>query len=949
MVKKVFCVLLVGIIFSSGLALAARVEKSIPADSPDADGRAIEAMAKDETYGVRDGEVYRFDAQRNGWTYKGQKAGIEIDTLRYFTAEPDTINGWLDKVTATRWDTVDTTTPALRPQDIWFHVDDVMVLSGDSAWWCGNPDLADSVSPPLLIPGGYTDLWYQSLTTPPIDLTDADSCFLIFEQFLKCEKKTDFPYLYSWDGYNVRVSTGGTGTEDFDEIYPYRLLVNNSFYRGRLFEEWDKLRCWEAHWDAPICHRDSVMGGFSGDQDTTWSVEIFDLRQFAGETIQIQFAFGTDWAMNTIDDGYGNIGDTTWHGLLLDDILVVEGMDSLALSTVFNVETYDPVALGGTQLFLETCETADMPHQMTPGYLAVGATGSYWGIDASGHSGLYMAMDGGSFTELYYPCMEDKIVAPKIARADLPSDLADLWLMYWLKGNVDDPDPIADGSDWTRNCFQLDGGEWYSISLLHGTISYIFQDYTNSEWMGMDRWSDDMRDLTPLLSDTFTIGTDTVTSWDTLRVGISFESDLDEVTAASKAFKVDDITITGRIGAQFDVGLSAVKLPWPNAVDQKHVIDSVAVTNYGFNVASEGQVQVYMEIKDTLDAVIFGPTQVALFPSPQIDPLETVMVPLDTTAKVELAAEGVYDFVMWTTWAPDTTSWNDSLKVEYSATKAWWYPYVYNYPAGQGQMRYHDNNFYTFPSVWRRVADTSEVCAVRFDVYDEFGGEPVDARLALFYFYQGGGQTYNLNVYDEGVDDDHPGAMLSQIQFTSTGGDSLDYVRIELDTVAALQHRNSNFWLGVDFGAGPDTLDGMTYEPFDPDIGANWGHSYFYTDTTGTKQFDWIKRELDWGLTCVISWRTVFPEAIRDAADSLYLDWASVNQAKDYLVYRSTHIDSPFPFLDSTAAATSEYYDPGVVGDVDTSYFYLFHTRHQDGGVYDKTSSAVGEFDKYLP
>jgi hypothetical protein len=217
---------------------------------------------------------------------------------------------------------------------------------------------------------------------------------------------------------------------------------------------------------------------------------------------------------------------------------------------------------------------------------------------------------------------------------------------------------------------------------------------------------------------------------------------------------------------------------------------------------------------------------------------------------------------------------------------------------------------------------------------------PFDMRLALPQMADSN-LTYTFKVWGSGST---PG---TELYSTSANSDS---DRIVLSDVDALQHLSSDFWMGCEFPTGSQFVMGTeTAENELEKLGRNWGHSYW--DTSGV----WEAYDYDWLITAVISWRTIDPEALpslsgpsKNSSGNLYLDWADVSQAKDYLIYRGTDIDSPFPFLDSTAAATSNYTDMGVVGDTGTSYYYLFNTRHQDGGVYDKTSKAIGEFDRAL-
>jgi hypothetical protein len=220
----------------------------------------------------------------------------------------------------------------------------------------------------------------------------------------------------------------------------------------------------------------------------------------------------------------------------------------------------------------------------------------------------------------------------------------------------------------------------------------------------------------------------------------------------------------------------------------------------------------------------------------------------------------------------------------------------------------------------------------------------------------GDGGTYNLVVYELGVDDDHPGDAVVTVPFTTTVDEFITAYDIRLDTLDAMIGWREGFWMGVENPTGStDTLwlcrerNDVTEQP--PKY-ADWGHSYTYTDT-GHTTWGWAFHDLgDIRLDAFIRYRTIDPVAKaslsgppgKNSSGNLYLDWADVSEAKDYLIYRSTNIDSPFPFLDSTDV--SNYTDVGVVGSPATNYYYLLNTRHIDGGVYDKTSKAIGEFDK---
>ena len=894
MVRKVLFAILIGVILTSGWAYATVCDKE---EAKSENRYVITAKVVDETYGVRDNEVHQFDAQRTPWVRHGSKA-VVFDTIAWFSAEGPS---WNDEVMVTPWDKIDAT----DIPSTW-HVDDFKVCSDDSAWWSGDPSIGSQ--------GGYLDDWWQQLDTPAI-VDISDSTFLIYDQWLKCEPGEGSDH--GWDGYQVRVSTDYPGFADstYLEIKPYKVADDSSYYTHAQNGEWDSLYAMGYH--------GSTGGGFGTPDELACSGKIFDLRGLEGDTISVRFIFASDPAYNTLD------ADSLF-GLILDDILVVEGMDSLTLATL-------PEPLGGDTLFFEDGES--LPHQMIPSIPL--ATGSWWWLAFGGYTGAYKAMDSDSMTSRYVPDMEDMLVSPKIARADLDTNLADLWLNYHLKGLFNDPDAFPD-VDYVYNEYSLDGKPWRGISTMTTPYNYVFFDFEDRVWSEMANYDDCMRDLTTLRDST----------WDTLQVAIHIHTDSDVPQANCKGFQVDDIVIYGRLGYPNDIGVAGARIPNPNANDVKLFMDALAVENYGFNTASSGSYFVKMTIVDSLGTIVDSAHTISLFPTPQIDPLQTTIVPLDVTVcDFTLTEEGVYDFFIWTEWSgiTDDDPSNDTLRTEY--TKGLWYPYAFNYPAGQCQLSYHDQAFYSYPSLNIRKMQANEVAAVHFTPESRF--YPFDIALGLPELKHVG-QTYNFNVYGPGVDDDHPGALWTQVQFTTDTSDELKWVRIELSDSAVCQHLSSDFWMGVEFPTGTGEKYVMGCEASDPDHAvASWDHSYLYWDPDAKAQ-DWHKYEYDLMITCVFKFRTVDAEAMvsesgppmKNDSGNLYLDWDDVSQAQDYLIYRTTDVTGSFPLLDSTAV--SNYTDADVVGTVGTNYYYLFHTRHQDGGIYDKTSKAVGEFDKSL-
>jgi len=917
------------IVFLSVLVIGGVVWADQPQTSAANGDNLAKTVHSDENWAVRSGELHKFDASRHAWT--SDKAGskaLQIDTLLYFPAEIAGLKSWTDKIQLTEWDTVDNTADLVAG---YWHRDTFNAISGDYSLWWGDSTIGPN--------GGYLSERIEYIDVPAVAIDAGDAPFLIYKQYVRCEEQHGSLIFEGWDGYNVRIDT----TDDdanFFEIEPYQVAAGASRYQAPPDDnnEWNILRCWE-RWGQQfgpyVPPYGQWIGGFANDGTgdgggETTITKIYDLRPFAGQTVNLTFAGASDWGFDTLDD-------STLFGYIIDDVLIVDGLDSQTLA-VLDTSTGAWPAFGGDTLFFEDFETAD-PGWTTrvPGV----PTGNWWFLIGIGHESSWSAQCSDPGSGAYPENCDNALRSPKLASSQFDANMAELDLMWYLKCYT------ANDHSSAYNQYRVyDGGEWdqwRQVSVLtHPTgHSYVYSldGVTTADWWDVDQWSDFMHNMTPLV-------TDTTMTWDSLQVQVGFSSDAGWDTTGYYGLMVDDVTLSGRIGAPYDIGVSAMKIPGPNANDWEVIIDSVAITNYGFNTAASGVYQVYMTVLDTAHNAVFGPTQVLDFlNAPNVEPLETVMAPLDPTqAKFTMTKEDPYDIKVSTFWASDTSTYNDTLKTEYG-TKAFYYPGFFNYPAGQGQLRYHDSGLYNHPYLNIRTMGDGDIAAVHFtpdtDLY------PFDLRLGLPEM-KGIGETYNFKVWGSGnTPDEAP--LLATIPFTTSTGDTLKFWRIELDTIAALQHMSSDFWMGVEF---PDTTADyvMGTESAENDqLGRNWGHSYLDTDTTTWEPYDY-----DWVITAVISWRTIDPEALpslsgppsKNSSGNLHLDWADVSEAQDYLIYRSTHIESTFPLLDSTAV--SNYTDVGVVGNLTTHYYYLFNTRHVDGGVFDKTSKAIGEFDRSL-
>jgi len=143
---------------------------------------------------------------------------------------------------------------------------------GAVSWKCGDEG-----------PGNYADSLDAALLSPEVELPQLP--LLTFYHWIDAEISSAYPDS-AYDGGLVEISTDGGFT--WTQItpfggYPYTIRggSNNPFPGG-----------------TPV---------FSGQFD--WSQEIFDLSAYAGETAQLRFRFGSDWAVN--DEG--------WY---IDDVLI---------------------------------------------------------------------------------------------------------------------------------------------------------------------------------------------------------------------------------------------------------------------------------------------------------------------------------------------------------------------------------------------------------------------------------------------------------------------------------------------------------------------------------------------------------------------------------------------------------------------------------------------------
>ena len=168
----------------------------------------------------------------------------------------------------------DTGAPGWTFQDLWsesfWHTSTTGAYS-DHSYWCGIEEL-----------GGYDDYWVQTLTSPEINLSGTSSPVLTFMHHFNVE-----PFLwtfYDFDAYDaltIRISTDGENYTNINPVEGLEYTAQNAFGFYLRFG--------------------SGMPGWYGNS-AGWVSSSFNLEAYVGQTIWIQFLFGSDYGYSSQDD-----------------------------------------------------------------------------------------------------------------------------------------------------------------------------------------------------------------------------------------------------------------------------------------------------------------------------------------------------------------------------------------------------------------------------------------------------------------------------------------------------------------------------------------------------------------------------------------------------------------------------------------------------------------------
>jgi len=354
-----------------------------------------------------------------------------------------------------------------------WHLDAFNAYGGSGeSWWVGDPTIGNQG-------GGYDNHWYQVLDTDPINLSGTTSPSFTFYHRFKVEAPGGEPAGYNgWDGMNVRISTdGGTTWSVLTNPNPnYNVTSLYSF--GFEWGEGQGIPGW-------------------GGAATTWQQVTFSLTAFAGQTVNLRFAFASDPSFSTPDD-------PSMFGWQVDEIKVEDGA---------NVIFYNTGIAGG----LNPSNNGDIG-----GDLWRVATGS--GLPSPTH----FATANDSLTNSYLPNMINSIVSEYFY---LPDTLNTAWMDFYLQGSFIDNDVFPE-VDYFGAFVQKKGeAVWRYVSNITQNPSgsnYVYSDAPLVWARFSDTYSVGLVDLSPLLGDS-------------IRIKFTFLSDEDQPLGT--ALQVDDIVV----------------------------------------------------------------------------------------------------------------------------------------------------------------------------------------------------------------------------------------------------------------------------------------------------------------------------------------------------------------------------------------------------------------------
>ena len=480
------------------------------------------------------------------------------------------------------WTTYDETEPLTEP--IYWHTSDFEAYSGES-YWCGDVREIEGVTL-----SGYHNKWLQFLNTPAITLpaSPEGALTLTFMHNYEIEsyEGVDLAEYDGWDGMNVRLSVDG---ETFFPIHPTEAYPCTSMYGFGFNGEGPN------------------MPGWGGSSDG-WITETFDLSDFAGETVYIRFAFGSDPAFSTFPGDGDDTGDPDIWGWVVDNVVVTDGSDTLFFDDA-----------GDTDSAKLTGSNGLIPH------------GDNWALtDVSSHSPSH------SFNCSLGYNLDCSLISPSFW---LPGGDTITYLQYWLRCDMADHDGNDDGylEDYYLVYISTDDG---------ATWERLFYDYMREESSLATTWN--------LWSkDSLFNGTMELSGWggNNVKIKWTVNTDDNDDGGIGSGLYIDDVMVMGIEANHNDCGISAISTNPVNL--NQNVQFTIKIQNYGLDDQSD--VPAYYRVMDegmteTLANGVLAPW--ASVTAGNFAVKTTVWRPV---------TPGIYNFVCWTGVAFDEDATNDTL------------------------------------------------------------------------------------------------------------------------------------------------------------------------------------------------------------------------------------------------------------------------------------------------
>ncbi|RPH92651.1 T9SS C-terminal target domain-containing protein [candidate division KSB1 bacterium] len=327
-----------------------------------------------------------------------QRANSHLDeTLLSENWESGTLNGW---------EVVDLT--AVPGQ---WHLDDYQAFGGTgTSWWVGNPEINTN--------GGYDNEWYMVLDMPSLTLPAGTPMMRFWHRYKVEDPSSADPPYNGWDGMNLRISTNG-GTN---------WMVIPSTALTPVYDRTSLYGFGVQHCEGPN------IPGWCGT-NTTWHQQTVNLTTWAGQTVIIRFAFGSDPGFCTSDDA-------TMFGWMIDNVRCYAGTDT------FFTDNADSVGLWRSGV-------------------GRNPAGSFWRVDTDTdpENGTYVLMCNQVSTGDYVPNMNCAIMSPYIDLRTIAFGTVKVDVR--IKGDVpcDDPDNHPEDCDaWGAEITVDSGRTWCALN-----------------------------------------------------------------------------------------------------------------------------------------------------------------------------------------------------------------------------------------------------------------------------------------------------------------------------------------------------------------------------------------------------------------------------------------------------------------------------------------------------